>query len=49
MDPIYSVTCTRCGHSWYPKSPDVVPTQCPKCKSPYWSRERKTPKEEGQK
>jgi Zn finger protein HypA/HybF involved in hydrogenase expression len=30
--------CKRCGHEWYPKQPDV--RICPKCKSPYWDRDR---------
>jgi rubrerythrin len=29
--------CTRCNHSWYPRSPEP-PRVCPKCKSPYWDR-----------
>ena len=40
--------CERCGHKWCPKSinqsdPDSVllPTICPKCKSPYWNKPRK--------
>ena len=32
-------TCTRCNHSWVQRSFDV-PTVCPKCKSPYWNREK---------
>ena len=31
--------CKRCQHLWIPKKVDVV--ICPKCKSPYWFRERK--------
>lgn len=39
--------CTRCGHTWIPRS-DVIPKVCPnpKCKSPYWNRERIRKKEE---
>src|SRR5678809_1540495 len=29
--------CERCGHQWIPRS-SKIPTVCPKCKSPYWSR-----------
>ena len=36
--------CERCGHEWRPKS-DVMPTICPKCKSPYWDKPRKETKE----
>ena len=35
--PRYS--CKRCEHDWIPRR-DAVPTICPKCKSPYWNRER---------
>jgi predicted Zn-ribbon and HTH transcriptional regulator len=33
------LTCTRCGHVWYPKG-DKLPKTCanPKCKSPYWDQ-----------
>lgn len=31
--------CKRCNHEWYPKQPEV--RLCPKCKSPYWDRERR--------
>lgn len=31
--------CERCGYIWVPiKSNPVV---CPKCKSPYWNKERR--------
>jgi hypothetical protein len=33
-------TCTRCGHKWYPRTPER-PRVCPKCKSPYWDKPRK--------
>lgn len=34
--------CTRCGHTWRPRTPLTVriPKVCPRCKSPYWDRER---------
>jgi len=34
--------CLRCGHEWYPRDPHKHPKVCPnpKCKSPYWDRER---------
>ena len=34
--------CTRCGHRWRPRTPltERIPKVCPKCKSPYWDRER---------
>jgi len=31
--------CKRCGHAWPPKISE--PVCCPKCKSPYWNKERK--------
>jgi len=37
---ITELTCTRCGHKWYPRSP-ALPTRCPKCISPYWNKPRK--------
>jgi len=33
------LNCKRCGHSWYPKQSEI--RICPKCKSPYWDKERK--------
>jgi hypothetical protein len=37
-----TLTCLRCGYSWYPRSPDP-PRVCASktCKSPYWDRPRK--------
>lgn len=32
-------TCTRCTYSWYQRTP-TAPRVCPKCKSPYWDKER---------
>jgi len=45
-----SHTCTRCNHTWYPRTPDK-PRVCPKCKSPYWSDPKRTKKDkkEGEK
>jgi hypothetical protein len=31
--------CVRCGHEWIPRKDDH-PRVCPKCKSPFWDRER---------
>jgi len=31
--------CLRCGHEWASKNPH--PIRCPKCKSPYWFKERR--------
>ena len=38
---IHKLSCTRCGHNWYPRS-EKLPVHCPKCKSPYWDRPRKS-------
>ena len=35
--------CERCYHIWLPREMEQVPRVCPKCKSPYWDRPRKTP------
>jgi predicted Zn-ribbon and HTH transcriptional regulator len=32
------VECKRCGHKWVARK--TVITVCPKCKSPYWDKER---------
>ncbi len=34
--------CERCEHEWIPKDYDNEPAVCPKCKSPYWNRPRKS-------
>jgi predicted Zn-ribbon and HTH transcriptional regulator len=36
--------CERCGHQWVPRVTET-PSVCPKCKSPYWDRPRRVPKE----
>jgi len=33
------LSCTRCGHTWHPRTPQL-PKVCPLCKSPYWDKER---------
>ena len=36
--------CKRCGHGWEPRAfaqSLEIPTTCPKCKSPYWNKERR--------
>jgi len=46
---VWAFRCLRCEHEWLPRKPwegdepppaEGLPTVCPKCKSPYWSRER---------
>ena len=34
--------CERCGGEWVPKDAQKEPIACPKCKSPYWNRPRKS-------
>ncbi|HEX4276826.1 MAG TPA: hypothetical protein VHZ74_15830 [Bryobacteraceae bacterium] len=34
--------CERCEHEWIPRDVEQEPAVCPKCKSPYWNRPRKT-------
>jgi len=36
---IYEITCKRCNESWPPRKVDIK--RCPRCKSPYWNKERK--------
>lgn len=35
----YVMTCKRCGHKWLPRVIEIK--TCPKCRSPYWNKERK--------
>jgi DNA-directed RNA polymerase subunit RPC12/RpoP len=38
--------CLRCEHKWVPRvMTDREPIICPKCKSPYWNRERRADKQ----
>ena len=30
--------CKRCGHEWVPRKKEIV--LCPKCKSPYFDKDR---------
>ncbi len=37
--------CLRCGYKWVPrifKGKTEEPTICPKCKSPYWNKPRRS-------
>lgn len=35
--------CDRCEHEWIPRGEsEQEPRVCPRCKSPYWNRPRKT-------
>lgn len=35
--------CLRCPHKWQPRTPKK-PRVCPKCKSPYWDKPRRSEK-----
>lgn len=39
MDNIRIVQCNRCKHQWATRNKNN-PKWCPKCKSPYWCRDR---------
>ena len=32
--------CNRCKNEWAPRKKGFKPVSCPKCKSPYWDKER---------
>ena len=34
-------TCQRCGKMWWPRQ-STKPARCPRCKSPYWDKPRRT-------
>ena len=36
---LQKLLCKRCGYKWTPRKTEI--RICPKCKSPYWDRERK--------
>ena len=33
--------CARCGHEWVPRGTGGDPRVCPRCKSPFWDRDRR--------
>lgn len=43
---VWVFQCERCQHEWIPRKPwsegEPLPTVCPKCKSPYWNKARRT-------
>ena len=43
---IEKLKCKRCGHEWVARKDYVI--TCSKCRSPYWDRERKSEKKEGE-
>ncbi len=38
---VWGYRCERCQHEWVPRA-EEEPRVCPKCKSPYWNKPRKT-------
>ncbi|MGE5445045.1 MAG: hypothetical protein ACM3SR_10670 [Ignavibacteriales bacterium] len=42
---LWAYKCERCGHEWIPREKkEEEPRVCPKCKSPYWNRPRRSDK-----
>jgi predicted Zn-ribbon and HTH transcriptional regulator len=39
---VWGYRCERCEHEWIPRDKDEEPRVCPKCKSPYWNKPRKS-------
>jgi len=40
---IMGYRCERCGHEWIPRgNPEVEPRVCPKCRSPWWNKAKKS-------
>lgn len=39
---IWGFECSRCGHKWVPREGVEEPQTCPKCKSPYWDKPRRS-------
>ena len=35
---LIKVVCLRCNHNWIPRVEEVK--WCPKCKSPYWNKQK---------
>jgi predicted Zn-ribbon and HTH transcriptional regulator len=33
--------CKRCGWKWIPRNKEQKPIICPKCKNPYWNKEKR--------
>ena len=38
---VWGFRCERCRHEWVPRT-GTPPRVCPKCKSPYWDKPKKT-------
>ncbi len=43
-EPFRQQACLRCGYRWLPRQV-TRPVRCPACKSPYWHRPRKPPRQ----
>ena len=39
---VMGCSCDRCGHEWIPRDYENDPAVCPKCKSPYWNKPRRS-------
>lgn len=34
---VLKLHCVKCGHDWFPRNPEKMPTRCPSCKnSRFW-------------
>jgi len=42
---LQKLKCKRCGYEWIPRKDEV--RLCPRCRSPYWDKERKRGKNIG--
>ena len=36
--PLHKLMCLKCGHSWFPRTPEVK--QCPNCRTTYFNINR---------
>jgi predicted Zn-ribbon and HTH transcriptional regulator len=43
IPPLPQAKCQRCEHIWILRK--LNPVTCPKCKSPYWNKPRRKPKQ----
>ena len=39
---VWGYRCERCEHEWVPRESTTEPRVCPKCKSPYWNKPRRS-------
>lgn len=39
---VMGYSCDRCAHQWVPRRNGRDPVVCPRCKSPYWNRPKRS-------